>query len=304
MRDLRDIMTTDSPCATNDARGLALAIQTSRPGFWSTSVWFYLLPLAQRDVLAMPAFWVGLLYVTFPLGHVLYGWNDLFDARTDKENPRKGSYLFGAKPTAGHRRAVPLQLLCVQVPFVVWMVWLDGVRMLGWFAALVLACALYNWPRVGCKNHPFVDMLNQTGYLLVFVLSSWLNDVPQLAWPGFVFGALFAMHSHLLGQVMDVVPDRAAGRRTTAVTIGVVPAKFLAAAIMAVEAALVVGCYRDLLVAGGLMLGAAWFVADAVIVKARPYEVWQARLFLWAWNVAAIVTIPVIWMRGTFATGL
>jgi 4-hydroxybenzoate polyprenyltransferase len=31
----------------------------------------------------------------------------------------------------------------------------------------------------------------------------------------FVFGALFAMHSHLFGQIMDVAPDRLAGRRTT-----------------------------------------------------------------------------------------
>lgn len=283
-------------------RGLALAIQTSRPGFWSTSVWFYLLPLAQRDVLGSPAFWLGLLYVTFPLGHVLYGWNDLFDAATDEENPRKGNYLFGAKPTAAHRAALPVQMLLVQVPFVGLMVWLDGVRMLAWCAALVLACALYNWPRIGCKNHPFVDMLNQAGYLLVFVLSSWLNDAPQLAWPGFVFGAMFAMHSHLLGQVMDVVPDRAAGRRTTAVTIGVVPAKLLAAAIMFAESALVWSCYGDLLVAGGLALGAAWFVGDAAVLRGRAYRSWQARLFLSAWNVAAIATIPIIWLRGTFAS--
>lgn len=283
-------------------RGFALAIQTSRPGFWSTSVWFYLLPLAQRDVLGSPAFWLGLLYVTFPLGHVLHGWNDMFDAATDGENPRKGNFLFGAKPTPSHRAALPLQMLLVQLPFVGVMVWLDGVRMLAWFAAMMLACALYNWPRIGCKNHPFVDMLNQAGYLLVFVLSSWLNDVPQLAWPGYVFGALFAMHSHLLGQVMDVVPDRAAGRKTTAVTIGVVPAKLLAAAIMFAESALVWSCYDDVLVAGGLAFGAVWFVGDAVVLRGRAYRSWQARLFLWAWNVAAIATIPVVWLRGTFVS--
>lgn len=286
--------------SANGLRGLALAIQTSRPGFWSTSVWFYLLPLAQRDVLASPAFWVGLLYVTFPLGHVLYGWNDLFDAHTDGKNPRKGNYLFGAKPTAAGRAALPLQMLLVQLPFALLLLWLDGARMLGWFAALVVANAAYNWPRIGCKNHPFVDMLNQTGYLLVFVLSSWLNDVPQLAWPGYVFGALFAMHSHLLGQVMDVVPDRAAGRRTTAVVIGIVPAKLLAACLMVAEAAIVAFAYHDFVVGCGLVMGAVWFVVDALVVRARPYSSWQARMFLWVWNVAAVATIPVVWLRGTF----
>ena len=84
-----------------------------------------------------------------------------------------------------------------------------GPKALAWFAVLVLATLVYNWPGIGLKARPGLDMAAQLGYLLVFVLSSWLNGVPQLPWFTFAFGALFAMHSHLFGEIMDVEPGPA-----------------------------------------------------------------------------------------------
>ena len=61
------------------ARELRFAVQVSRPGLWLTAVWFYCLPAGQGDVLGTPAFWLGLFYVTFPMGYFVYGWNDAVD---------------------------------------------------------------------------------------------------------------------------------------------------------------------------------------------------------------------------------
>src|SRR4051812_9627801 len=81
-----------------ETRGDWLAvIQASRPGFWITAAWFYLLPLGQRPLLSSWIFWVGLFYVTFPFGLLIYGWNDLADRDEDRFNPRKGTFLFGAR---------------------------------------------------------------------------------------------------------------------------------------------------------------------------------------------------------------
>jgi len=108
----------------------------------------------------------------------------------------------------------------LQIPFVAaFLVWI-GAQIFLWFGMLLLAVALYNAPRIGFKARPPFDVLMQASYLLVFVLSSWVNGVPQLPWQTSTFGALFAMHSHLFGEVMDIVPDRASGRTTTAVRIG------------------------------------------------------------------------------------
>jgi len=73
---------------------------------------------------------------------------------------------------------------------------------------------------------PF-DVLIQPATCSYSLLSSWLNHAPQLPWQTFLFGALFAMHSHVFGEVMDIEPDQLTGRRTTATTVGRVPSKFL-----------------------------------------------------------------------------
>jgi len=38
-----------------------------------------MLPLGHRDVFHSVAFWLGALYVSFPMGLLLYGWNDIVD---------------------------------------------------------------------------------------------------------------------------------------------------------------------------------------------------------------------------------
>ncbi|MGH8048228.1 MAG: UbiA family prenyltransferase, partial [Chthoniobacterales bacterium] len=285
--------------AIKAGRELLFLIKVSRPGFWLTSLWFYLLPVGGVFVFDAWTFWLGTLYVTFPLGLLIYGWNDLVDAETDRLNPRKDSYLFGARPTAGQMRRLPLLIVLVQLPFLAMFVRLEGARALWWIAALVFATAIYNGPRGGLKGRPPFEMLNQIGYLLVFVLASWLNDVPQLPWSTFVFGALFAMHSHLFGQIMDVVPDRAAGRRTTAVIIGIVPSKILLVALLLIEAGIVWRFSSDWLMTSFSLIAALWFLADALLVwRDRIYTTGQMRIFLLGWNAVALLTMPIVWWSG------
>jgi 4-hydroxybenzoate polyprenyltransferase len=281
------------------AQGLFL-VKVARPGFWTTSLWFYLLPLGGRHVFTAWTFWLGTLYVTLPLGLLIYGWNDLVDAETDRRNPRKGTFLFGARGDDAQLARLPWRIFLVQAPFAAAFVWLLGPKALLWLAALVLATAVYNWPPPGLKGRPPFDMLNQIGYLLVFVLSSWLNAAPQLPWQTFVFGALFAMHSHLFGQIMDVEPDRLAGRRTTAATIGTVPAKGLTALFLLAESALVYLSFKDGLIAGFLALGGVWFVLDALVLWGeRLYRPGQMRFFLLGWNAAAVASMGWVWATAT-----
>ncbi len=264
--------------------------QVSRPGLWSTTALFYLLALGHGDFLRSWTFWVGLFYVLVPLGLVLYGINDIVDAQADRFNPRKGTFLFGSRGAPEQLAALRWQIAVAQIPFVVLFFVRIGPRILPWFAALALAVTLYNSPRVGWKGRPPFDVLMQVSYLLVFVLSSWLNRVPQVPWPTFVFGAMFAMHSHVFGEVMDIVPDRLSGRRTTATQIGAIRAKFLIAAFLCAESVLVYHFFADSVITGFLAAGALWFVLDATMFwKDRAYTPPQMRLFMWAWNAAALL---------------
>ncbi|HEX8297164.1 MAG TPA: UbiA family prenyltransferase [Chthoniobacteraceae bacterium] len=280
----------------------ALLIKAARPGFWSTSVWFYLLPLGQKWVFDDWRFWLGLLYVTFPLGLLIYGCNDLVDRETDRLNPRKDSYLFGARPDEAQLARLPGWIALVQAPFFAGFVWMFGGKALVWIGVLLALIALYNLRPPALKSRAGWDMLNQVGYLLVFILASWLCDLPQAPWFTFVFGALFAMHSHLFGQIMDHAPDLAAGRRTTAGVLGIRRAKLLLIFLLLGESALVGWCATDLWTAAFLLAGAAFFVADAAFLwRNRPYEPWQMRLLFLGWNAAAIFSLPFVWQQASFA---
>ena len=47
---------------------LAFLVQVSRPGLWSTTALFYLMPLGHADVFHSRIFWVGLFYALEPTG--------------------------------------------------------------------------------------------------------------------------------------------------------------------------------------------------------------------------------------------
>jgi 4-hydroxybenzoate polyprenyltransferase len=281
---------------------LAFVIKASRPGLWLTAIWFYLLPLGQSHVFHSAGFWLGMIYVTLPLGLIIYGWNDIADAEIDRFNPRKGTFLFGAKGSSEQLRRLPLQIALAQTLFALIFVYLDAPKILLWFLGLVLFTAIYNLPRYGLKSHPPFDILNQAGYLLVFVLSSWLNHAPQLRWPAMLFGAMFAMHSHVFGEIMDIEPDRASGRRTTATVIGVISSKFLICAILLGEAFLVWKYFNDTWISGALLFGAVWFLLDAVVLwRSRPYSLAAMRIFMLGWNAIALASMPWVWRTATLA---
>ena len=255
------------------ASELVFLLQVSRPGLWSTTALFYLMPLGHADFLHSRTLWLGLFYVLFPLGFLLYGVNDIVDAETDRLNPRKGTFLFGSLGAAEQLAALRWKIAAVHIPFLIIFFLLVGPRILAWFGVLLIAVGIYNAPRFGWKSHPPFDVLIQASYLLVFVLSSWLNGVAQLPWQTFLFGAMFAMHSHVFGEVMDIEPDRLSGRRTTATLIGAVRSKLLIAGFLCLETVLVYIYFQDLVITGFLGFGAAWFVSDALVLwKQRDYD--------------------------------
>jgi 4-hydroxybenzoate polyprenyltransferase len=280
---------------------LSFVIEASRPGLWATAVWFYLLPLGRRHVVDTPGFWFGLVYVTLPLGLIIYGWNDIADATIDQLNPRKGSFLFGARGSQDQLARLPLKIALAQAIFAVLFMLFTGPKILIWFSGLIAFTAIYNFPRHGLKQNPPFDILNQAGYLLVFVLSSWLNHAPQLRWRAMLFGALFAMHSHVFGEVMDIVPDRAGGRRTTATVIGAVPSKLLISGMLAIEAILIYINHSDCWIIGALAFGAVWFVLDALLLwRDRPYSLRTMQAFMLGWNAIALGSMGWIWSNAVF----
>lgn len=245
--------------------------------------------------------------MTFPLGLLLYGWNDWADYETDQLNPRKGNWLFGAKLSQRQLSRLPWILAWVQIPFWISFTLLIGPKFLLWIAAALGVNACYNLPIFNFKGRPLLDSLSQSGYLLVFVLASWLNHVPQLPWPVFLFGLLFAMHSHLLGEIVDIEPDRAAGRQTTAVTIGAANTKLVIAAMLLIEAGVVAAWMRGewrWLAVGFLTLAGLGFAFDYLIGANRTISNRSLAYVLVAWNIVALISMYFIWRVALFVPNI
>ena len=114
-------------------------LKISRPGLWFPTIWIYLVPFSLEDEFWLqPIFWIGLLFVTFPLNYLVYGLNDYNDYTADLVNDRKGNYLFGAKSTKYQLALVPKKITFIILPFVIFFTVIAGFQMLALLVFMVL----------------------------------------------------------------------------------------------------------------------------------------------------------------------
>jgi 4-hydroxybenzoate polyprenyltransferase len=275
-------------------------LKVSRPGLWFQTLWLYLLPTAQRwEVFETPRFWIGLVFVTYPLNLLVYGLNDRADQEIDRLNPRKDSFLFGARGSARQLARVPAVTAAVNLPFALLLVAVGGWRMALVLAGIVAVNVLYDLPRRGLRGRPPLELLNQLGYLLLLPLSSWLNELPQVSGRALVYLALFCTHAHLMGEIMDIEPDRRAGRRTTATVLGARATKLAVLVLVVAEAALLLVAFAEPVLGGFLLLGALWLALDATVLYGdRPYSRREFQILGLALNVAGFASIAWVWVTG------
>ena len=173
-----------------------------------------MLPAAGTATLELPLWWVGLFYVTFPLNLLVYGWNDAVDIETDARNPRKDSWFFGARGTESQLARLPKWIVFCQLPFVALFSYVSGLTAALFFGGMVLI-NVYTIVLLGLLGKPPFDLIAPMGYLLVVVLGSALSQVSSRLM-GIRLSRSFLWPAQLMGQVMDIEPDKAAGRCTTA----------------------------------------------------------------------------------------
>lgn len=280
-------------------RRLLFYLKASRPGLWFPTIWLYLLPTSGMDVGIV--FWVGLFYVSFPLNFLVYGWNDIVDEDIDRYNPRKDTYLFGAKGGYDELSTLPTAMICVQL--VVWpfLVYLSSWHVLWVLLGTVFFCWIYNARGWGLRSKPPLELLCQVGYLLVLPLSCMLNEQPIPDWRVWIYLILFCMQSQLIGEVMDIVPDRKGGRKTTGTELGKGNTKLLIIAIVMAESILVWYWFSELYFALGLLGFVVWLCLDRfVLYKNREYSMMELYLFGYGSNVIALASMFYVWNMKVF----
>jgi 4-hydroxybenzoate polyprenyltransferase len=251
-----------------------------------------------------PAFWLGLAFVTFPLNFIIYGWNDYVDYETDRLNPRKDSFLFGARGNREELDTLPPLLASSQVFCYGFFVWYLGIEALPLFLALAGVLLAYNFPKKGFRNTPPLELFAQFGYLLIVPFSMMLNDTPSVPTLTYIYLVLFAIQSQLMGEVMDIEPDRQAQRHTTATRLGMRNTKLLIIGIVGLEVGLLFFAYGDYIFGGMLAAGLIWLLLDVfVIFKEKTYTPTEMKLFGWGTNLIAFGSMLYVWWSGVLMMG-
>ncbi|MEL6178758.1 MAG: UbiA family prenyltransferase, partial [Myxococcota bacterium] len=221
----------------------------------------------------------------------------------DQLNPRKDSWLFGARGTREQLDTLPPVIALAQVPFAIAFVALAGWKMLALMVAIVAVNATYNAKIGGLRGRPPFDLINPMAYLLVLLLAVWLNNTPMLPWATFIYLALFCGHAQLMGEVMDYHCDKEAGRVTSCTLIGVAPTKWLIIAMVVLEGVILLTLFQDTVLGVMLLGGALWLVWDVLIYsRERRYSRTEFNLAGVGMNALGLVSMMWVWISGSVAT--
>lgn len=279
---------------------LLLDLKISRPGLWFPTIWIYLLPFGNQDQFWHSwLFWLGLFFVTFPLNYLVYGLNDYNDEEADAVNDRKGNFLFGAKATRKHLDGLLKKIALVILPFVVLFTYLSGFKMLLLLVFMVVINVLYNFKPFRIKERPPFEIFIQVGYVITAFFATELNNLEILPWQTLTYLSLFAFQAHIAGEIMDIEPDLESGKRTTASILGRKKSKILMFALLLLESFLVWYWFEDLILALFLLIFSVWLVLDVFIFfKNKPYTLSQMKLFGYAINLSAILSMAWVLYSG------
>jgi len=122
--------------------------------------------VGQRNVFPLPRVLAGRSVRQLSHGPVAVRLERHRGYEADRLNPRKGTFLFGARGTPEQLRGLPLRIALVQLPFMIAFSVLAGTKILLCFPAM--------WPRPRCQlatvwlqGAPTARVLNQAGIVSV-----------------------------------------------------------------------------------------------------------------------------------------
>jgi lycopene elongase/hydratase (dihydrobisanhydrobacterioruberin-forming) len=216
---------------------LMIPIAVSRPRFWMYLLGPALIGIAsQPDPAAWILQWQHALFVlvwTLPANVFLYGCNDLADADTDDLNAKKEGYEH--KLRQQERRMLHVWIAACVLSVVGSAALLQSPATLMWTALFLVLGAAYSLPPIRFKARPFLDCLSNVLYVLPgFAVAASSGLSPSLA---VVIGAwAWSASMHVFSAIPDIVPDRSAGIRTTAVVLGMHKTLLFCAGLWAVAA--------------------------------------------------------------------
>ncbi len=239
-----------TPASAGRLLGFRDVIKVSRIGLMASHLWIFLLPAALAGEVPGAAFWIGAVYVTVPLGMLIYGWNDFRDADVDALSSRKKDSLmarfFGYRLGPARRRLLPAYIVALHLPFLALALAYGELRAVGWLAVMVAANWLYNGPGVRLSRVPVAAELTATWIYLNILWLGVLTSGLEPHWTVWLLAGTAILIFQIAGAIVDVEPDRVVRKITFAVAVGKRWASSALAAVVASKAILLLTSFEAL----------------------------------------------------------
>lgn len=194
-------------------------LKTSRPRFWLYLAGTYLVgyTLGLNTVFDYNLeFVIYFLYFLIPANIFLYGINDYFDWDTDNYNPKKKEKE--SLLEKNQKKSLIKILLITIIISIILLIPLRGLTLTSFIIFLVLS-TFYSMPPIRFKSKPIIDFSSNILYAMPAIfgyLQTGNTPSPLIIIALFFWTAAM----HLYSAVPDIVPDKKAKLKTTAVILG------------------------------------------------------------------------------------
>ncbi|MBW3012513.1 UbiA family prenyltransferase [Candidatus Woesearchaeota archaeon] len=195
-------------------------VKISRPLGWVIAVAVYFVGLVlSKSHMGLLQF-LQILTLTLPFCFFLYGINDIYDYDSDKINPRKGNYIYGAKIKKNEIPVIKSLAWIFVLPFVIVASFINFYNLL-YALILVLVAYFYSAPPLRFKEIPFVETISNSFILYLVVVLGYTNSaVPwQLPYQVYFF-LLVATGFNAYHTIVDFDSDLKAGHKTFGTRFG------------------------------------------------------------------------------------
>jgi 4-hydroxybenzoate polyprenyltransferase len=197
------------------------ALVVSRPLWWvTTSVPFIVGALLAKEELSVTLI-VGALYFLIPYNLLMYGVNDIFDYESDIRNERKNSAAHGSVLSKLKHPALWRWIAIMNVPFILYLMVVGNLESNVFLFMMIYMAFAYSVAGLRYKEIPVIDSLTSAfHYSSPFLFGLFLFESPTLWAPAFAGFYFWAVGNHAFGAIQDITPDRQAGIKSVATTLG------------------------------------------------------------------------------------
>lgn len=196
-------------------RNLLTIIKVSRPVFWLGPIFIFtagFLASGSKEILNIL---LGFIFITLPMGIIVYGLNDISDRESDKINDRKGGIEGYILNVHDEKFISKLAFLNAALFSLLYIFLGNCVSSLIIFLILIFSL-LYSFKPIRLKSIPILDSLSNGIWMLLIFLLGYSSGGSNASFPIKVTLALFfgVFAVHAMTTLMDFEIDKKMDDRT------------------------------------------------------------------------------------------